>query len=80
MKPKEEKRYLRTESDTDLVVNARYREFVEMYAQDQELFFKDYAEAHTKLGAMGQEHNLMCEIEDAQKANELISEKSGVDV
>jgi L-ascorbate peroxidase len=56
-------KYLQTESDVELVLNPNFKPFVEMYAQDQEKFFEDYAEAHDMLGSMGQEQNLICEIE-----------------
>jgi hypothetical protein len=41
------------ETDRCLVEDPRFREFVELYAQDQSRFFKDYAEAQRKLSELG---------------------------
>lgn len=42
-----------TESDRCLVEDPKFKEFVELYAQDQDRFFKDYAEAQRKLSQLG---------------------------
>jgi hypothetical protein len=42
-----------SETDQVLVDDAAFRQFVELYAQDQEVFFRDYAEAHRKLSELG---------------------------
>lgn len=34
-----------------------------MYAQDQNLFFQHYAEAHVKMSEWGQEQNLLSEFD-----------------
>lgn len=70
-------KFLKTESDIELGVNPRFRPTVEAYAQDQALFFKDYAEAHVMLGQAGQEHNLLCEIEDVIEQEKLIDSETG---
>lgn len=40
------------------------RRYVEMYAQDQNLFFDHYAKAHIKMSEFGQEDTLMSEFDD----------------
>ena len=45
------------------------RRFVEMYAQDQNLFFSHYAQAHVKMSEFGQEDKLLSEFEDSQPIN-----------
>ena len=36
---------------------------MEAYAQDQDLFFRNYAKAHVKVSELGQEDNLLSEFE-----------------
>ena len=36
---------------------------MEAYAQDQDLFFRNYAKAHVRVSELGQEANLMSEFE-----------------
>jgi L-ascorbate peroxidase len=44
---------LTPETDQALVEDPAFKVFVELYAQDQEAFFRDYAEAHRKLSELG---------------------------
>lgn len=46
-----------------LVQNASLKNWVEAYAQDQDLFFLNYAKAHVKLSEIGWENQLMSEFE-----------------
>eukprot|EP00250_Pteridium_aquilinum_P009050 c18408_g1_i1 orf=205-513(-) len=40
-------------SDKALVGDPKLRPFVELYAKDEDAFFKDYAEAHMRLSELG---------------------------
>ena len=55
--------YLKTEGDLKLLHNPELKKWVEAYADDQNLFFENYARAHVKLSEMGQEDNLLSEFE-----------------
>lgn len=55
--------YLKTEADLKLLHNQELKKWVEAYADDQNLFFENYARAHVKLSEMGQEDNLLSEFE-----------------
>ncbi|KAF3796444.1 L-ascorbate peroxidase 3 [Nymphaea thermarum] len=44
---------LQLPSDKALLDDPNFRPFVELYAKDEELFFKDYAESHKKLSELG---------------------------
>ncbi|KAL6210114.1 hypothetical protein ACLB2K_021052 [Fragaria x ananassa] len=44
---------LKLPSDTALLDDAEFRKFVELYAKDEEAFFRDYAESHKKLSELG---------------------------
>ena len=43
--------------------NAQLRTWVEAYAQDQDLFFRNYAKAHVKLSEIGWEGHLLSEFQ-----------------
>ena len=60
---KDQSKYYKTEADLKLVQNAELRKWVEAYAQDQDLFFRNYAKAHVRVSELGQEANLMSEFE-----------------
>lgn len=47
-----------------LLDNAEMKQLCEAYAQDQNLFFDHYANAHVKMSEFGQEANLLSEFED----------------
>ena len=55
-------KYMLLESDLALADNSDTRQWVEAYAQDQDLFFEHYAEAHVKMSELGQEANLLSEL------------------
>jgi hypothetical protein len=46
------------------VQNPTLKYWVEAYAQDQDLFFRNYAKAHVRLSELGQEDHLMSEVFD----------------
>ena len=60
---KDQSKYFRTEADNKLVQNASLRSWVEAYAEDQDLFFNNYAKAHVKISELGQEENLLSEFQ-----------------
>lgn len=55
-------RYFSSESDQRLVSQPELRHWVEAYAQDQDLFFINYAKAHVKASEKGHD-SLMSEFE-----------------
>ena len=57
-------KYLKTESALQLLQDASLRNWVEAYAQDEKLFFENYARAHVKISERGQEENLMSEFDE----------------
>ncbi|XP_064957889.1 probable L-ascorbate peroxidase 4, peroxisomal [Musa acuminata AAA Group] len=44
---------LKLPADEALLGDPEFRHYVEMYAKDEDLFFKDYAESHKKLSELG---------------------------
>ena len=56
-------KYYKTAADKKLINDARLKECVEKYAQDQSLFFSNYAKAHVKISELTFEKNLVSEIE-----------------
>ena len=56
--------YLKTEADLKLLEDSETKEWVEAYAQDQNLFFENYAKAHVKVSERGQEQNLSSEFDE----------------
>ena len=55
-------KYMLLPSDSALLDDAECKKWVEAFAQDQDLFFEEYANAHIKMSECGQEANLMSEI------------------
>lgn len=49
-----------------LVSDPELKVFVDAYAQDQNLFFDHYAQAHIKMSEFGQEKNLLSEFDETQ--------------
>lgn len=49
----ESKGLLKLPTDKALVEDPMFRRYVELYAEDEEEFFKDYAESHKKLSELG---------------------------
>ncbi len=60
---RDQSKYFKTEADLKLMQNASLKNWVEAYAQDEELFFKNYATAHVKVSERNQEANLLSEFE-----------------
>lgn len=56
-------RYIKTAADLGLLKDSEARRWVETYAQDETLFFTDYANAHNKLSELGQEDQLVSELD-----------------
>lgn len=46
-------KYLKTEADLKMLHDPQMKEWVEAYAQDQTLFFNNYAKAHVKVSERG---------------------------
>jgi len=59
----ERSKFLKTPAEWALLENQEMKRFCETYAQDQNLFFDHYAQAHVKLSEFGHE-NLMSEFEE----------------
>lgn len=58
-------RYLKTEADLKLLNNPELKEWVEKYAEDQNLFFENYAKVHVKVSERGQEEHLLSEFDSS---------------
>ena len=56
-------KYYRTEHEDALLRNSEHKQWVEAYAQDEQLFFTNYAKAHVAVSEAGHD-NLMCEMAD----------------
>lgn len=48
--------YLKTPSDLVLLENPEYREFVELFAKDQDAFFEEFSNVYLKVSNFGQEN------------------------
>lgn len=70
--------YLKTEADMRLLDEPDLKHWVEAYAQDQQLFFENYARAHVKLSERGQEENLMSEFDETDNVDGGYVENKGV--
>lgn len=71
-------KYLKTEADLKLLHDPELKKWVEAYADDQTLFFENYAKAHVKLSEQGQEHNLMSEFNEDDIIDGGYQENGGV--
>lgn len=60
---RDKSKYFKTEADVRLVQNPEYRNWVEAYAEDQDLFFRDYAAIHSQISERGHGDKLLSEIE-----------------
>jgi L-ascorbate peroxidase len=60
----ERSKYLKTGGEIMLARDPELRALCEKYAQDEQLFFRDYANAHVKLSELGQEANLLSEFDE----------------
>lgn len=61
-----------------LLENKNMKAFVDMYAQDQNLFFDHYAQAHIKMSELGCEDKLLSEFENNQPRYRQPAEKGGI--
>nr|XP_043640150.1 L-ascorbate peroxidase 3-like [Erigeron canadensis] len=68
---------LKLPTDKALVEDPKFRSYVELYAKDEEAFFKDYAESHKKLSELG--FNPPCSLK-IKKASLLAQSAVGVAV
>lgn len=60
----ERSKYLKTQADLALLEDAETLEWVQKFAEDEQLFFKLYAEAHIHLSELGQEGYVRSEINE----------------
>jgi len=70
-----ESKYLKTEADLNLT--PEMHQWVQAYAQDQNLFFENYAKAHVKVSEMGQEEHLMTEFKEEDMVDGGYQENGG---
>ena len=73
---RDQSKYFRTEADLKLLQNASLKNWVDAYAQDQDLFFSNYAKAHVKISELGQEDNLISEFEPHRQVDGGYQEES----
>ena len=66
---KETKTLMMLPTDVALIRDGTFRKYVELYAKDQEAFFRDFADAYSRLLALGVPH--CCPHAQAQKAGEM---------
>lgn len=63
-------KFYRTKAEILLGTDAELRRYCEEFAQDENLWFTEYASAHVKMSEFGQEKNLLSEFDEASnKAN-----------
>lgn len=62
-------KYLKTEADLALLNNSEHKQWVEAFAQDENLFFENYARAHVKVSEIGHENDLMSEFDQSQNVD-----------
>ena len=61
---KDQSKYYKTEADMKLLQNVQLKNWVSAYADDQDLFFRNYAKAHVKVSELGWEGKLLSEFEN----------------
>ena len=64
---RDQSKYFKTEADQKLVQNAQLKSWVEAYAEDQDLFFQNYAKAHVKVSEVGWEGKLLSEVDQPDR-------------
>jgi L-ascorbate peroxidase len=81
----EKTRFLRTHSEIMLYESPDLKAICEQFAQDENLFFEKYANAHVKMSEFGQEENLLSEFEPNKmktggymESNDFEEEETGV--
>ena len=63
-------KFLKTKAEILLATDPELRSYCEEFAQDENLFFSEYAAANVKMSELGQEKNLLSEFdESSSKAN-----------
>jgi catalase (peroxidase I) len=55
-------RYIKFDDDKSMLADPSLRKYVEMFAEDQELFFETFAKAFVKVSEFGQEDKLLSEV------------------
>lgn len=60
---RDESKYIKTEADLRLLQQSELKNWVEAYAQDEDLFFTNYAKAHVKVSELAVEDQLVSEFE-----------------
>jgi len=60
---RDESKYTKTEADLRLLQQSELKSWVEAYAEDENLFFANYAKAHVKVSELNQEDKLVSEYE-----------------
>lgn len=60
---RDQSKYYKSEADLKLVQNEQLRVWVEAYAQDQDLFFRNFAKAFVRVSELGQEENMLSEFD-----------------
>jgi len=70
-------KYLKTEADLALLASPEHKQWVESFAEDNNLFFETYARAHVKVSEAGQEANLMSEFDEGDIVNGGYQENKG---
>ena len=73
---KDQSKYFKTDADLKLVQNATLRTWVEAYAQDEQLFFRNFAKAFVRLSEQGQEAKLLSEFDNSVNVEGGYVEKS----
>ena len=63
----EKSKYYQSDADLRLVATPELRDWVERYAEDQELFFTNYAKAHVKLSEQTHEATLLSEFQEERQ-------------
>ena len=58
----EKSRYIKLDDDRSLLEDPKLKKLVEMFAEDEELFFHTFARAFAKVSEFGQVDNLMSEV------------------
>ena len=71
-------KYLKTPADLKLLDDPSLKEWVEKYAEDETLFFENYAKAHVKVSEKGQEENLLSEFDPSYMVGGSFHENKGM--
>lgn len=66
---RDQSKYFATDADLKLLQNASLKSWVDAYAQDQDMFFRNYAKAHVKISEIGQQGNLLSEFESNRQVD-----------